>query len=70
MQQAFDDARVELKIEGIREANTLELLAREGVDPSKLVLIDSSANPPEKAAADQSQLPNGRRLSTRPCNGR
>ena len=52
VQQAFDDARVELKIEGIHEANTLELLAHDEVDPSKLVLLDSPANPPEKAVAE------------------
>ena len=42
MQEAFDQGKVILQLEGIPEEKTPELLTRPGVDPSKLVLIDPS----------------------------
>jgi len=43
VQEAFDQGRVALQLEGIREEDTPELLVRAGVDPLSVVLVDPEA---------------------------
>lgn len=45
IQEAFDQGRTALLLEGIPEEDIPELLVRDGVDPNKVVLIGSAANP-------------------------
>jgi CHAT domain len=45
VQQAFNDARVELKLQGIHEADTPVLMTRRGIDPSQVVLIGPEPDP-------------------------
>jgi hypothetical protein len=44
--EAFELGKVSLQLEGIPEEKTPQLLARQGVDPSRLVLINPSAEGP------------------------
>jgi hypothetical protein len=45
IQEAFDQGKAALLLEGIPEEDTPELLVKEGVDPQQMVLIRSAANP-------------------------
>jgi hypothetical protein len=45
IRQAFDDATVELELQGIPDSATPVLLFRQGVDPAKVVLLDPNAAP-------------------------
>jgi hypothetical protein len=45
IQQAFDDARVELELQGIPESATPVLLCRRGVNPAEVLLLDPNAAP-------------------------
>jgi hypothetical protein len=61
VQQAFDDALVELEVHGIPESATPVLICREGVDPENVVLVgpdDAAAMP---GAAETGAKPPGER---------
>jgi CHAT domain len=45
IQEAFDQGRTALLLEGISEEDIPELLVRNGIDPRQIVLIRSAANP-------------------------
>lgn len=45
IQEAFDQGRTALLLEGIPEEDIPELLVKEGIDPKQVVLIGSAANP-------------------------
>lgn len=45
VQEAFDQGRAALLLEGIAEEDTPELLVRKGVDPARVVLLGPGANP-------------------------
>jgi hypothetical protein len=48
VQQAFDDARVELDVNGIPESATPALICRAGVDPTQVVLLGPVTSPPRR----------------------
>ena len=52
VQQAFDQGKVALLLEGIPEENTPELLVRTGVNPSQVFLVEQ---PIEKQQSNQEQ---------------
>lgn len=45
IQEAFDQGKTALLLEGIPEENTPELLVKNGIDPTQVVLIGPQANP-------------------------
>ncbi|HEU5376412.1 MAG TPA: CHAT domain-containing protein [Ktedonobacteraceae bacterium] len=45
IQEAFDQGRTALLLEGIPEEDIPELLVKDGIDPRQIVLIESAANP-------------------------
>ena len=55
LQEAFDQGKVAIMLEGIPEENTPELLVRENVDPTKIVLVeDSTADESARAVGNRS----------------
>jgi hypothetical protein len=61
VQQAFDDARVELELHGIPESATPVLNCREGVDPEQVVLL----GPDDAAAMPRAAEPAAKRPGER-----
>jgi CHAT domain-containing protein len=45
IQEAFDQGRTALLLEGIAEEDIPKLLVKEGIDPHQIMLIEHSANP-------------------------
>jgi hypothetical protein len=45
IQEAFDQGKTALTLEGIKEADTYELIAKEGIDPSQIFLISDQEEP-------------------------
>ncbi len=45
IQEAFDQGRTALLLEGIAEEDIPELLVKDGIDPSQVVFIESAGNP-------------------------
>ncbi len=46
VQEAFEQGKTALLLEGVEQAEVPELLVRTGVDPGQLVLVDSTSQPP------------------------
>jgi hypothetical protein len=45
IQQAFDQGKAALTLEGIKEADTYELIAKVGIDPSQIFLVSDQEEP-------------------------
>jgi hypothetical protein len=67
VQEAFDQGKVALLLEGIPEEDTPELLVKEGIDPSEIILV-SPTNPSTGSSFSSSELSNKQRKRERLFN--